>query len=132
MSHFLELSLAVILNLFPTGDYLGESSSELKPGDHIVESAAAGPKNYGYRTQDGKVECKVRRFTLNTREQAQLNFDLLKANVKDQTRRRHQTLETVEETKRNRVVLIRQTRGQSRHLSIAPLRIHPRRIRECG
>ena len=65
----------------PTGDYLGEFTSELKPGDHIVEFASAGPKNYGYRTKDGKVECKVRGFTLNARGQSQLNFDLLKANV---------------------------------------------------
>ena len=65
----------------PKGDYLGAFTSELKPGDHIVEFAAAGPKNYGYRTSDGKVECKIRGFTLSTREQAQLNFDLLKANV---------------------------------------------------
>ena len=49
--------------------------------NHIVEFASAGPKNYGYRTKDGKVECKVRGFTLNARGQSQLNFDLLKANV---------------------------------------------------
>ena len=52
----------------PTSDYLGEFTSELKPVDHITEFAAAGPKNYGYRVQDGKVKCKVRRFTLNTPE----------------------------------------------------------------
>ena len=57
----------------PLGDHLGEFTSELKPGDHIVEFAAAGPKNYGYRTKDGKVECKVPGFTLNTRGQDQLN-----------------------------------------------------------
>ena len=49
----------------PTGNYLCKFSSELKSGDHIVEFPAAGPKNYGYRTEDGKVECKVRGFTLN-------------------------------------------------------------------
>ena len=68
----------------PTGDYLGEFTSELKPGDHIVEFASAGPKNYGYRTEEGKLECKVRGFTLNARGQSQLNFDLLKANVIDE------------------------------------------------
>ena len=36
---------------------------ELKPSERIVEFAAAGPKNYGYRTHDGKVECNVRGFT---------------------------------------------------------------------
>ena len=107
-----------------TGDYLGELTSELKPGDHNVEFAAAGPKNYGYRTQQGKVECKVCVFTLNTQGQEQLNFDLLKANVIDEVtdpvdephaihvhnphkiKRDAQTkqLETVEETKRYKVI----------------------------
>ena len=62
----------------PLGDHLGEFTRELKAGDHIVEYAAADPKNYGYQTKDGKVEGKVRGFTLNTRGQEQLNFDLLK------------------------------------------------------
>ena len=104
----------------PLGDHLGEFTSELKAGDHIVEFAAAGPKNYGYKTKDGKVECKVRGFTLNTRGQEQLNFDLLKQNVIDEVTeptddpreiRVHnphkikrdantKTLHTVEETKR--------------------------------
>ena len=108
----------------PTGDHLGEFTSELKPGDHIVEFAAAGPKNYGYRTKDGKVECKVRGFTLNTRGQEQLNFERLKQNVIDEVtdpidepraipvhnphkiRRDVNTkqLETVKETKRYKVV----------------------------
>ena len=38
----------------PTGDYLSEFTSELKPGDHIVEFASAGPKNYEYRTKREK------------------------------------------------------------------------------
>jgi len=103
----------------PLGDRLGEFTSELKPGDHIVELAAAGPKNYGYRTNDGKVECKLRGFTLNTRGQEQLNFDLLKENAINEITEPDQepweisvhnphkikrdvqtkTLETVEETK---------------------------------
>ena len=68
----------------PLGDYLGEFTSELSPDDHIVEFASAGPKNYGYRTKDGKVECKVRGFTLNTRGQEQLNFEILRNNVIDE------------------------------------------------
>ena len=107
-----------------TGDHIGEFTSELKPGDHIVEFAAAGPKNYGYRTKDGKVECKVRGFTLNTSGQEQLSFELLKQNVIDEVtdpgdepraipvhnphkiRRDVNTkqLETVEETKQYKVV----------------------------
>ena len=60
----------------PTADYLGKFNGGLKLGDHIVEFAPAGPKNYGYRTHDGKVGRNVSGFTLNTRGQAQLNFDL--------------------------------------------------------
>ena len=53
--------------MLATGDYLGrEYTRELKPGDHCVEFAAAGPQNLSYRTLDGKVECKVHGLTLNT------------------------------------------------------------------
>ena len=108
----------------PTGNYLGEFTSELKPGNLIVEFASAGPKNYRYQTKEGKVECKVRGFTLNAWGQSQLNFDLLKANIinevtvpldeprvipvhnphKIKREADTKTLETVEETKRYRVV----------------------------
>ena len=106
------------------GDHLGEFTSELKTGDHIVEFAAAGPRNYGYRTKDRKVEWKVRGFTLNAHGQEQLNFDLLKQNVIDEVTKPEddpreirvhnlrkikrdvntKTLQTVEETKRYKVV----------------------------
>ena len=65
----------------PLGNYLGEFTNELKQGDHIVEFAAAGPKNYAYKTQQGHVECKVRGFRLNCRGQEQLNFNILRNNV---------------------------------------------------
>ena len=110
--------------MLPLGDHLGEFTSELKPDDHIVEFAAAGPKNYGYKTHQGKVECKVRGFTLNTRGQAQLNYEVLKQNVIDEVTQPEEdpreirvhnphkikrnadtkTLSTVEETKRYKVV----------------------------
>ncbi len=62
----------------------GDFTSELDEGDYINEFAAAGPKNYGYVTKDGKVCCKVRGFSLNTRGSEQLNFDTLKRNVMDE------------------------------------------------
>ena len=46
------------------GDYLGDLTNALYPGDHIVDFTSGGPKNYGYITSRGKVECKVRGFTL--------------------------------------------------------------------
>lgn len=69
----------------PLGQYLGQFTNELDdPNDYITECAAAGPKNYGYRTLKGKTECKVRGFSLNTRRQEQLNFDILKKNIIDE------------------------------------------------
>ena len=43
----------------PIGGYLGEVTDELE-GDVIVEFVSGGAKNYGYRTRNEKVECKVR------------------------------------------------------------------------
>lgn len=64
----------------PKGDHHGEFKDEV-PGDNIIEFATSGPKNYGCKTQNGKVECKVRGFSLNARGQEQLNFGILKQNV---------------------------------------------------
>ena len=62
----------------PLGDYLGELTSELDPGDYIVEFVSAGPKNYSYVTHFGKVVSKVRGFTLNFANSKQINFDSIK------------------------------------------------------
>ena len=59
------------------GDYLGEMKNEVE-GDHIVEFVSGGAKNYGYKTARGKVECKVRGFTLNVRGKTILNYDTMK------------------------------------------------------
>ena len=59
------------------GDYLGEMKNEVE-GDHIVEFVSGGAKNYGYKTARGKVECKVRGFTLNVRGKEVLNYDTMK------------------------------------------------------
>ena len=47
----------------PLGDHLGEMTNELDDGDFITEFTSAGPKNYGYKTHQGKVCCKVRGLT---------------------------------------------------------------------
>ena len=65
----------------PLGDYLGEMTDELEGDDHIIEFVSGGPKNYGYKTKNGKVCCKVRGFTLNVRGSNQLNYDVMKTNV---------------------------------------------------
>ena len=66
------------------GDYLGEFTNELDDDDYIVEFVSAGPKNYGYKTKKGKVECKVRGFRLNSEGKTQLNYDVMRQNVLDE------------------------------------------------
>ena len=66
------------------GDYLGEFTSELETGDYIEEFVSGGPKNYGYRTKNGKAECKVRGFRLNSEGKTQLNYDVMRQNVLDE------------------------------------------------
>ena len=68
----------------PTGDYLGEMTDELEGDDHIVDFSSGAPKNYGYKTRHGKVERKVRGFTLNVRGSRQLNYDVLRQSVLDE------------------------------------------------
>ena len=60
-----------------TGDYLGDMKNEVE-GDYIEEFVSGGAKNYGYKTAGGKVECKVRGFTLNVRGKEVLNYDTMK------------------------------------------------------
>ena len=71
--------------LLENGDYLGDLTHELDPGDTIVDFTSGGPKNYGYKTARGKIKCKVRGFTLsNIRGSRQLNYDILRQNVLDE------------------------------------------------
>ena len=51
------------------GDYLGQMTNELDEDDYIVEFISAGGKNYDYTTRKGKVECKVKGFSMNMRGQ---------------------------------------------------------------
>lgn len=64
----------------PTGEFLGQMKDELE-GDIITEFISGGAKNYGYRTRQGKTECKVRGFTLNVRGKEVLNFETMKRNI---------------------------------------------------
>ncbi|XP_078363834.1 uncharacterized protein LOC144648066 [Oculina patagonica] len=108
----------------PLGDFLGDFTNELNDDDFITEFASAGPKNYGYKTAQGKVCCKVRGFSLNARGSSQLNFDILKDNVISEVRepldvprdipvfnphkitrdKKKKTLNTITEIKRYKVV----------------------------
>ena len=66
------------------GNYLGDFTTELDGDDYIAEFVSGGPKNYGYTTNKGKVECKVRGFRLNSEGKSQLNYNVMRQNVLDE------------------------------------------------
>ena len=69
----------------PLGDYLGDMTDELEGGDFIVDFTSAGPKNYGYKTHQGKVCCKVRGFSLRSvRGSSQLNYEVMRTNLMEE------------------------------------------------
>ena len=62
----------------PLGDYLGDMTDELG-GDYIEEFVSLGPKQYAYRCAGSKKHCcKIRGFTLNSKNARKLNFDTMK------------------------------------------------------
>ena len=62
-----------------TGDNLGQTQSELKSGEIIVEVVCAAPKNYASKTYysvtgESKTVCKVTGITLNYSASQLVNF----------------------------------------------------------
>ena len=86
------------------GDYLGEFTSELDPDDFIVEFVSGGPKNYGYQTQNGHVECKVRGFRLNSEGKTQLNYNIMRQNVLDEIQKPQQKPRQTQVVKSHQIV----------------------------
>ena len=64
----------------PIGPYLGELTDELG-GDYITAFVSGGPKNYNYRTNNNKVETKVRGITLDCTAKQKVNFNVIRALV---------------------------------------------------
>jgi len=70
----------------PTGSFLGDMVNELKgygEDAYIGEFVAGGPKNYGYRVNNGQGEIvaeviKVRGIRLSVQNKETVNFDSLK------------------------------------------------------
>ena len=87
------------------GDYLGEFTSELDPDDFIVEFVSGGPKNYGYQTKQGHVECKVRGFRLNGENKTQLNYNVMRQNVLDEIQKPQKKPRQTLVTKTHQIVL---------------------------
>ena len=64
----------------PLGNYLGDLTDELN-GDYITSFASGGPKNYAYRTKNGKTDTKVRGITLDYAATGKLNHAVVRALV---------------------------------------------------
>ena len=62
----------------PLGNYLGDLTDELN-GDYITSFVSGGPKNYAYRTKNGKTDTKVRGITLDYAATGKLNHDVVHA-----------------------------------------------------
>ena len=62
----------------PLGDYLGDLTDELDPGDYITTFISGGPKNYAYITNNGKSETKIRGITLNCAATKKINLDVMR------------------------------------------------------
>ena len=62
------------------GTHLVEFTNKLKTGQCIAEFCSDGPKHYGYRCNDEKMECKVKGHSLNVEGMAQLNYEEVRQN----------------------------------------------------
>ena len=62
----------------PLGDYLGDLTNELKPGQWITEFVSCGPKNYSFTLNTGENVCKVKGFSLNFQNAQIVNFEKMK------------------------------------------------------
>ena len=62
----------------PLGNYLGELTDELN-GDYITSFVSGGPKNYAYRTKNGKTDTKVRGITMDYAATGKLNHHVVRA-----------------------------------------------------
>ena len=64
----------------PLGNYLGDLTDELN-GDYITSFVSGEPKNYAYRTKEGKTDTKIRGITLDYAATGKLNHDVVRALV---------------------------------------------------
>ncbi len=54
--------------------YLGKFTNEIKYDNFIEEFVSAGPKNYGYKLNNGQTSCKIKGFSVNFIASESLNF----------------------------------------------------------
>ena len=65
----------------PLGNYLGDLTDELDPGDYITTFVSGGPKNYAYVTNNGKSQTKIRGITLNHATAKKINPSVIRGLV---------------------------------------------------
>ena len=59
------------------GEYLGDLTSELGPGEHITTFCSTGPKSYAYTTNKGNKVCNIKGITLNCRNSLIINEETM-------------------------------------------------------
>jgi hypothetical protein len=87
----------------PLGDYLGDLTSELQPGEHIVEFASSAAKSYVFKTNTGRKECRLKGFSLNYRNSLLINFDVMRDMVLNQKIQENPKLKTVITVNENKI-----------------------------
>jgi hypothetical protein len=55
-------------------DNLVKLTNEIKGDNYIEEFVSAGPKNYGYKFNNGQTSCKIKGFSVNFIASESLNF----------------------------------------------------------
>ncbi|GBN27020.1 hypothetical protein AVEN_38542-1 [Araneus ventricosus] len=97
----------------PLGNFLGDFTDELD-GEIITTFISGGPKNYAYRTSQGKTCCKVRGFTLNFQNNQSLNFESIKHLVCSLDRKAtiplNDAAKIIRDAKRRKVSNVQQTK----------------------
>jgi hypothetical protein len=64
--------------------YLGKLTNEIKGDNYIQEFVSAGPKNYGYKLNNGQTSCKIIGFSVNFIASESLNFQSMRDLVLNQ------------------------------------------------
>ena len=73
-------------SIIKTGDSLGDLTDELN-GNYITNWCGSGPKSYAYTTNNGKMVCKVKGFTLNHENSQYINQQTMKQIIEDKKQR---------------------------------------------
>ncbi len=53
-------------------------TNEISGDNYIEEFVSAGPKNYGYKLNNGQTSCKIKGFSVNFIDSESLNFQSMR------------------------------------------------------